>query len=231
MTREHKLALVLGFGLLLFVGILVSDHFSAAQKRSTPDLAGTSMAQNPARQPEVNLQPLQANTPTVVSLDSEQATPGIYPVQPQGVAVVAQPEQASPVQEGAPHVIQQGETLYEICSRHYGNGNLWKDVLRANGMTEDDSRRLKNGSTIMLPPRAAFGGASMGDSMNEPGLSLPEPAVGGSYTVQEGDTLSRIAGKTLGSKARWKELADLNQDRIRNVNALKPGTVLRLPTN
>ena len=29
MTRENKLALVIGFGLILFVGILVSDHFSA----------------------------------------------------------------------------------------------------------------------------------------------------------------------------------------------------------
>ena len=29
MTRENKLALVVGFGLMLFVGILVSDHFSA----------------------------------------------------------------------------------------------------------------------------------------------------------------------------------------------------------
>ena len=32
MTRENKLALVVGFGLLLFVGILVSDHFSAAHR-------------------------------------------------------------------------------------------------------------------------------------------------------------------------------------------------------
>ena len=29
MTRENKLAIVIGFGLLLFVGILVSDHLSA----------------------------------------------------------------------------------------------------------------------------------------------------------------------------------------------------------
>ena len=29
MTREHKLALVVGFGLILFVGILVSDHLAA----------------------------------------------------------------------------------------------------------------------------------------------------------------------------------------------------------
>ena len=30
MTRENKLALVVGFALIVFVGVLVSDHFSAA---------------------------------------------------------------------------------------------------------------------------------------------------------------------------------------------------------
>ena len=29
MTREHKLALVVGFGLVLFVGILIADHMAA----------------------------------------------------------------------------------------------------------------------------------------------------------------------------------------------------------
>ena len=41
MTRENKLAIVIGFGLLLFVGILVSDHLSArnaqiANPQTTP---------------------------------------------------------------------------------------------------------------------------------------------------------------------------------------------------
>lgn len=39
MTRENKLAMVVGFGLLLFVGILVSDHFSTAQRQETANLA------------------------------------------------------------------------------------------------------------------------------------------------------------------------------------------------
>ena len=33
MTRENKVALVVGFALVLFVGILISDHFSRAQAR------------------------------------------------------------------------------------------------------------------------------------------------------------------------------------------------------
>jgi len=40
MTRENKLALVVGFGLILFVGILISDHFSVARTQVSADLSG-----------------------------------------------------------------------------------------------------------------------------------------------------------------------------------------------
>ncbi|MHC5022648.1 MAG: LysM peptidoglycan-binding domain-containing protein [Planctomycetota bacterium] len=39
MTRENKLALVVGFGLILLVGILVSDHFSAARRTRPANLS------------------------------------------------------------------------------------------------------------------------------------------------------------------------------------------------
>ena len=38
MTRENKLALVVGFGLILFVGILISDHFSVARTQVSAEL-------------------------------------------------------------------------------------------------------------------------------------------------------------------------------------------------
>ncbi|HWB18666.1 MAG TPA: LysM peptidoglycan-binding domain-containing protein [Phycisphaerales bacterium] len=47
MTRENKLALVVGFALILFVGILISDHFSIARHQPTADL---STAREPALQ-------------------------------------------------------------------------------------------------------------------------------------------------------------------------------------
>ncbi len=39
MTRENKLALVVGFGLILLVGVLISDHFSTARNQESADLA------------------------------------------------------------------------------------------------------------------------------------------------------------------------------------------------
>ncbi|MCZ6835869.1 MAG: hypothetical protein O7G85_08855, partial [Planctomycetota bacterium] len=38
MTRENKLALVVGFALILFVGILISDYVAATQTRESADI-------------------------------------------------------------------------------------------------------------------------------------------------------------------------------------------------
>jgi nucleoid-associated protein YgaU len=43
MTRENKLALVVGFGLILFVGILISDHFSVVRSQAPADLTNAAM--------------------------------------------------------------------------------------------------------------------------------------------------------------------------------------------
>ena len=40
MTRENKLALVVGFALILLVGIAISDHFSPAQNQESASLTG-----------------------------------------------------------------------------------------------------------------------------------------------------------------------------------------------
>lgn len=42
MTRENKLALIIGFGLVLVVGILVSDHFSKAYTQNAAQLANAN---------------------------------------------------------------------------------------------------------------------------------------------------------------------------------------------
>jgi nucleoid-associated protein YgaU len=42
-------------------------------------------------------------------------------------------------------------------------------------------------------------------------VSSSYPAASASYTVQKGDSLMRIAAKTLGSKERWTEIRDVNR--------------------
>lgn len=49
------------------------------------------------------------------------------------------------------------------------------------------------------------------------------------YTVRDGDTLAKIAGKTLGAAERWPEIWELNRGRIPNPHLIYSGYVLLLP--
>ena len=49
------------------------------------------------------------------------------------------------------------------------------------------------------------------------------------YTVQKGDCLTLIAKRQLGNGTRWREIYDLNRDKISNPNMIQIGWVLTLP--
>lgn len=50
------------------------------------------------------------------------------------------------------------------------------------------------------------------------------------YVVQRGDTLSKISQRHYGTPNRWKVIYDANKERIANINQLKVGTSLIIPT-
>ncbi len=98
-----------------------------------------------------------------------------------------------------------------------------------------------NRTAVMRP--AAASESDFNDALNRTRVTLDVPgapldATGGvnteanstcSYTIASGDTLSRIAAARLGDAARWREIASINQSTISNVNALRVGTIIRLP--
>jgi ABC-type amino acid transport substrate-binding protein len=49
------------------------------------------------------------------------------------------------------------------------------------------------------------------------------------YTVRAGDTLSRIAASELKDQNRWREIWDLNRERVANENLIYPRLVLLMP--
>lgn len=49
------------------------------------------------------------------------------------------------------------------------------------------------------------------------------------YKVKKGDCLWNISKKMLGSGSRWKEIYNLNKNKIKNPNLIYPGQVLTLP--
>ena len=56
-----------------------------------------------------------------------------------------------------------------------------------------------------------------------------ETAVGKTYTVKSGDTLSAIAKAQLGDANAYMKIFEANKDQLSDPNKIKPGQVLRIP--
>ena len=175
MTRENKLAMVVGFGLLLFVGILLSDHFSAAQRQDSARLTTAdrnrdrpappiSIAPMPAaavavaQQSEVMAAPTndmqRASAVTPISSAPEIARASTKPVDP--VAPIGARAPSAGKQESEPGVrlrpIAEGETIYSICKKEYGDGSLATALAKYNQKAVPDPTKLRKGVTLRLPP-------------------------------------------------------------------------------
>ena len=182
MTRENKLAMVVGFGLLLFVGILVSDHFSTAQRQGSanldrPDPSRIRVARQISIAPIAGATTVQttevmaANTsndvrPTSNLIAAPQQevprTTGVRPISnvpntaPETVIASTEKSKTTKVQESEPgvqlHPIAEGETLYSICAKEYGDGSLWKELAEYNKKALPNAAKLRKGVTLRLPP-------------------------------------------------------------------------------
>ena len=49
------------------------------------------------------------------------------------------------------------------------------------------------------------------------------------YTVKQGDTLSKIAKEHLGDANAYMKIFEANRDQLKNPDLIKPGQVLKIP--
>jgi nucleoid-associated protein YgaU len=89
-----------------------------------------------------------------------------------------------------------------------------------------DFSNVESGASSTAPsaPKADFGNVQSGVASTAP--SAPQ-----TYTVNKGDTLSKIAKEFYGSANRWHEIYDANRDQISNPDLIQPGWVLKIPTS
>jgi murein DD-endopeptidase MepM/ murein hydrolase activator NlpD len=124
---------------------------------------------------------------------------------------------AEPIGGGGGSVtVQRGDSLSRLAQRHLGNSGRWREIYEANRDKISNPNVIYPGQVLRLP----------GGSAPAP---APAPKPTGSVTVQRGDTLSKIAQRTLGSADRWRELYEANRDKISNPNIVWPGMTLRVP--
>lgn len=82
--------------------------------------------------------------------------------------------------------------------------------------------------TVIIQP-ANTKGTPATATVKEPPRETRNAPKKAAYTVRSGDCLWNIAKKQLGNGARYKEIYNLNQDKIKNPNLIYPGQILILP--
>jgi len=115
---------------------------------------------------------------------------------------------SAPFTDNTVYQVKAGETLKTIAQNYYGDENRWKSIYNANRERMRSPEDLHAGMEILLPPK-----------------DLPADYP---YTVQPGDTLSKIALEWYGDKAKARIIAEYNG--LKDPDAINPGQTLRIPT-
>jgi nucleoid-associated protein YgaU len=225
--RENKLALIIGFSVLLVVAVLVSDHLSQARR----DDVGDGMALLPALPDEALLfnTPLsdagRANGNDGVRVD---ATPDPEPPRARAVetrlADQAVPSRDEPAPAGpAPLVIGNGPAAERLASSE-DNG------ARSRGLFDWDTSRIQ-----ALLERARSQDEPASQASNTPAGQPPAQTgregfveSAGVYVVQPGDSLYKIAERFHGDGNKWRDLAALNKGRVGDDGTVYVGVTLKL---
>jgi LysM repeat protein len=163
--------------------------------------------------------PLESNVnvlPTVVT--DAVATPV--------VPFIPAPDVAPKAAGAGTHTVVSGDSLWKIAHRAYGDANIQEHIdaiLAANPQV--DAENLKIGAKLTLP------GKDGKDIARQPAAKQVEALKGSLYEVRKGDTLSAIARTQLGNSSKWKQIYELNRERIADPANIQVGTTLRLPAN
>lgn len=318
MTREHKLALILGFALVLVVGVLISDHLSGARQATLESILDDPVAEGPLlapgkpipttsdaeravdevyasnqtrpekpsiHEPDERLaaadpdddamppaslitgQPVDEELTLADSTDRSGATLSpeelrryakeqfgidLTPVQPRVLGNMAETprrddaadtriQTTRPTAPAYPapksHTVKKDETLWAIAQQHYGDGALHARLAAYNRSRLPDPSALRVGLTLLIPVKdelmrssdATLAERGARADASAPAASRPASPAQREYVVQKGDTLGEISMETLGTSKRWREIYELNKDRIDDPDNVLAGTRLRIP--
>lgn len=254
MTRELKLALIVGFLLVLLVSVLIADHLSTARKAQLDEKV--------------------AAQPAVVPITQPQAVPSQPIVITQGRSgSISEPgSEASPTPAQDPMVVGQvvgrvGEKIADVAT---GNAQIPPAITTATvagstpplipfgqtsmtGATQPTSQPVASteapaietlAATTSQPTTIAATPDLTGGPLPTPAIEIPvatpqqEPAPSKSasepedrwHTIAAGDSAYSIAKKYYGKGEYWKQLAKYNGDRMGKNGVLRVGVRVKIPT-
>lgn len=241
MTREHKLALIVGFSLVLVVGILVSDHFSKARtSQPVGELTegtsnqfgnGSGGLRSPAPPPAaVTAAPAAKSVPTPSNPlpGSEIAARPVVSSDPQPGTTLTMGNERLPSEDGHPPELNKDFRVAAL------SGLIIDRLPTADGA---GSLSDPNSPSAIPTPRAD---SNQKPTVVDPRLLVPvpptEPMLNGipvsrmtRYEVREGDSIYRIAQTHLGDGRQWEKLRPFNVGKLGKNGEVREGVTLFIP--
>jgi len=253
-TRESKLALIIGFVLVLVVGVLVSDHFSQASSMSLD-----------AQHPEASSMGAVATLGTREKQDLDDSISQAMGDRPMGsthqpVTIHNGSDRGSILDQAAEEIKQRINKMDLPKAAQIAPKQTQTPVLLPTRESTDSrvSYRVVAGDTLIAIARRTLGNGDRWQEIHELNadilgpdailkigmyLKLPSDAKKGassrtrlsgaqtshaSYTVRSGDTLGEISMRLLGTSKRANEIAEFNG--LESANDIKVGMTLKIPT-
>ncbi len=184
MTREHKLALIIGFSVFLVVGVLVGDYFSKARMAKVdPGLAqgGFNLPAEPVPTPvdpmerplaeggrTTHVQPVVPPVrPTIIETGMTPTPPGADDIIMGGQRGLVSDETLpgdETVRPGNPnalpdeiYTVKAGDSLYKIALRVLGDPKLAGQLAEYNRATLKGGDMIREGMKINIPRGGEWG--------------------------------------------------------------------------
>lgn len=146
-------------------------------------------------------------------------------------------QDVSPGQLPGKYTVKDGDTLFSISDKYYQNGYKYTEVAKVNNLSNPD--QIEAGQVLEIPkleeeqpqqsetsPQPTASPESSGTGSDN--ITIWGPKIdGNTYTVVEGDWLSKIAGRAYGDIFAYQKIAQANN--IPNPDEIEPGTVLTIP--
>ena len=150
-------------------------------------------------------------------------------VSPGGVADRARGRERADAAAGDPYVVQEGDSLWTIAEKAYGNGKYFAHIHKANPSIRPS--QLRPGQKLTIPPLPKTEVAAEGATTpaGRHGAVVVGAAGEKVYVVKKGDMLWKIAEdpEVYGKGEYWHMIQKANPGV--NPRALRPGQRLKIP--
>lgn len=120
------------------------------------------------------------------------------------------PQEAAPTVTADVVVVAKGDSLWSLAEQHLGDGRRWKEIWALNA-----DREMPGGHVLTRPEWIDPGWELYIPSDAPPAAEDPQPErAETTYTVQPGDTLSKVAKDQLGDPDRFPEIFDASTSTV-----------------